>query len=114
MNTPILALSDQELITAVGGSGSGAKPGQTVVVHYRGTFENGQEFDSSYGRDPFSFPLGLGRVIKGLDEGVVGMKVGEKRTLVVPPALAHGERGVGDKIPPNTTLIFDIELLKIR
>ena len=96
------------------GDGAVAGPGQTVVVDYRGTLESGKEFDSSYGRGPFSFPLGAGRVIKGWDEGVAGMKVGGKRRLVIPPDLAYGTRGAGGVIPPNATLIFEVELLDIR
>ncbi|MCP9928701.1 FKBP-type peptidyl-prolyl cis-trans isomerase [Cyanobium sp. CH-040] len=96
------------------GDGPEAKAGQTVVVNYRGTLENGREFDSSYGRGPFSFPLGAGRVIRGWDEGVAGMQVGGKRKLVIPPDLAYGERGAGGVIPPNATLIFEVELLEIR
>ena len=96
------------------GDGAVAGPGQTVVVNYRGTLESGKEFDSSYGRGPFSFPLGAGRVIKGWDEGVAGMKVGGKRRLVIPPDLAYGTRGAGGVIPPNATLIFEVELLDIR
>ena len=95
------------------GNGPEAKAGQTVVVNYRGTLENGKEFDSSYGRGPFSFPLGAGRVIRGWDEGVAGMKVGGKRKLVIPPDLAYGERGAGGVIPPNATLTFEVELLKV-
>ena len=95
------------------GDGPEAKAGQTVVVNYRGTLENGKEFDSSYGRGPFSFPLGAGRVIKGWDEGVAGMQVGGKRKLVIPPDLAYGERGAGGVIPPNATLTFEVELLRI-
>jgi hypothetical protein len=96
------------------GDGPEAKAGQTVIVNYRGTLENGKEFDSSYGRGPFSFPLGAGRVIRGWDEGVAGMQVGGKRKLVIPPDLAYGERGAGGVIPPNATLIFEVELLEIR
>ncbi len=95
------------------GSGDEATPGNTVVVHYRGTLENGTEFDASYGRGPFSFPLGGGRVIKGWDEGVAGMKVGGKRRLVIPPDLGYGARGAGGVIPPNATLIFEVELLQV-
>jgi len=95
------------------GDGPEATAGETVSVNYRGTLENGKEFDSSYGRGPFSFPLGAGRVIKGWDEGVAGMQVGGKRNLVIPPDLAYGERGAGGVIPPNATLIFEVELLKI-
>jgi peptidylprolyl isomerase len=96
------------------GDGPEARSGQTVVVNYRGTLENGREFDSSYGRGPFSFPLGAGRVIRGWDEGVAGMQVGGKRRLVIPPDLAYGQRGAGGVIPPNATLIFEVELLEIR
>jgi FKBP-type peptidyl-prolyl cis-trans isomerase len=96
------------------GDGPEARSGQTVVVNYRGTLESGKEFDSSYGRGPFSFPLGAGRVIRGWDEGVAGMQVGGKRKLVIPPDLAYGERGAGGVIPPNATLIFEVELLEIR
>ena len=98
------------------GGGAEAKPGQHVHVHYTGwLFNNGQQgakFDSSVDRnDPFSFTLGAGMVIKGWDEGVAGMKVGGKRTLVIPPQLGYGARGAGGVIPPNATLKFDVELL---
>ena len=95
------------------GDGAEANAGQTVAVNYRGTLANGTEFDSSYGRGPFSFPLGGGRVIQGWDEGVAGMKVGGKRKLVIPPDLAYGDRGAGGVIPPNATLTFEVELLRI-
>jgi peptidylprolyl isomerase len=97
------------------GSGPEAVAGQTVVVHYRGTLENGKQFDASYDRGkPFTFPLGRGQVIKGWDEGVQGMKVGGKRKLVIPPELGYGTRGAGGVIPPNATLIFEVELLDIK
>ena len=97
------------------GEGAEAAAGQTVVVHYRGTLENGKQFDASYDRvTPFSFPLGAGRVIKGWDEGVQGMKVGGKRKLVIPPDLAYGSRGAGGVIPPDATLIFEVELLDVK
>lgn len=96
------------------GDGPEARSGQTVIVNYRGTLESGKEFDSSYGRGPFSFPLGAGRVIKGWDEGVQGMKVGGKRKLLIPPDLAYGNRGAGGVIPPNATLTFEVELLEVK
>ena len=97
------------------GTGAEAVAGQTVEVHYRGTLENGKQFDASYDRGkPFTFPLGRGQVIKGWDEGVQGMKVGGKRKLVIPPELGYGSRGAGGVIPPNATLIFEVELLDIK
>ena len=95
------------------GDGPEAVKGEVVSVNYRGTLASGKEFDSSYGRGPFSFPLGAGRVIQGWDEGVAGMKVGGKRKLVIPPDLAYGERGAGGVIPANATLTFEVELLKV-
>jgi FKBP-type peptidyl-prolyl cis-trans isomerase len=97
------------------GTGDVAVVGKTTTVHYTGWLENGKKFDSSVDRgQPFSFPLGAGRVIKGWDEGVAGMKVGGKRTLTIPANLGYGARGAGGVIPPNATLIFDVELLGVR
>jgi peptidylprolyl isomerase len=95
------------------GTGAEAIAGQSVTVNYRGSLTNGKEFDSSYGRGPFSFRLGGGQVIQGWDEGVAGMKVGGKRKLVIPPDLGYGSRGAGGVIPPDATLIFEVELLKV-
>jgi FKBP-type peptidyl-prolyl cis-trans isomerase FkpA len=104
------------------GDGAEAVAGKNVIVHYTGWLydpaapdSHGAKFDSSVDRKtPFGFPLGAGKVIKGWDQGVAGMKVGGKRTLVIPPDLAYGERGAGGVIPPNSTLIFDVELLDVK
>ena len=88
--------------------------GDTVKVHYTGWLEDGTKFDSSVDRDdPFSFPVDVGYVIKGWDEGVQGMKIGGKRKLIVPSDLGYGSHGAGDVIPPNSTLVFEVELLEI-
>lgn len=107
-------------IDTVAGTGKEAVAGVTAVVNYTGwlyqpnaPLQHGAQFDSSIGREAFSFPLGAGRVIPGWDEGVQGMKVGGKRTLIVPAAMGYGENGAGP-IPPNATLIFDVELLDVR
>ncbi len=97
------------------GSGTEAQTGKTVSVHYTGWLLDGTKFDSSRDRNaPFTFPLGRGQVIKGWDEGVAGMKVGGKRTLVIPPDLGYGARGAGGVIPPNATLKFEVELLDVK
>ncbi|MCZ6801873.1 MAG: FKBP-type peptidyl-prolyl cis-trans isomerase [Nitrospirae bacterium] len=97
------------------GDGREAHVGETAIVHYTGWLKDGTKFDSSVDRNqPFSFRLGAGRVIKGWDEGVVGMKIGSKRKLIIPPNLGYGPRGAGRTIPPNATLTFDVELLDLR
>lgn len=107
-----------QITDTVAGQGDEARKGQTVTVHYTGWLhENGQrgaKFDSSRDRgDPFEFPLGAGMVIRGWDEGVAGMKVGGQRTLLIPPGMGYGARGAGGVIPPNATLLFEVELLAV-
>jgi FKBP-type peptidyl-prolyl cis-trans isomerase len=111
--------SGLEIIDSVVGTGASPKPGQICVMHYTGwLYENGKKgkkFDSSVDRnEPFEFPIGKGRVIAGWDEGVATMKVGGKRTLIIPPQLGYGARGAGGVIPPNATLMFDVELLAVK
>jgi FKBP-type peptidyl-prolyl cis-trans isomerase len=97
------------------GDGKEAKSGSTVRVHYVGTLESGKKFDSSRDRnEPFEVTIGKTRVIKGWTEGLQGMKEGGKRKLIIPPDLGYGERGAGDAIPPNATLVFEIEMLKVE
>jgi peptidylprolyl isomerase len=106
--------SGLQYVDIVEGTGAMPKAGQAVQVHYTGTLEDGTKFDSSLDRNqPFAFPIGTGRVIKGWDEGVMTMRVGGKRKLIIPPDLGYGARGAGGVIPPNATLIFDVELLRI-
>ena len=96
------------------GTGESAASGKKVTVHYTGWLTNGTKFDSSTDRrDPFIYSLGQGQVIKGWDEGVQGMKVGGKRKLTIPPAMGYGARGAGGVIPPNATLVFEVELLGV-
>lgn len=110
--TPQQTASGLRYIDEVVGTGATAQKGQTVGVHYTGWLTTGQKFDSSRDRgQPFSFSLGAGRVIAGWDEGVAGMKVGGKRRLIIPAALGYGAQGAAGVIPPNATLIFDVELL---
>ena len=115
MTTP----SGLQIIDTTVGTGASPKTGQTCVMHYTGWLSEGgakgKKFDSSVDRgSPFEFPIGMKRVIGGWDEGVASMKVGGKRTLIIPPELGYGARGAGGAIPPNATLIFDVELLGIK
>jgi peptidylprolyl isomerase len=115
MTTP----SGLKIIDTLPGTGASPKTGQTCVMHYTGwLYENatkGKKFDSSVDRnEPFAFKIGVGQVIPGWDEGVLTMKVGGKRTLIIPPELGYGARGAGGVIPPNATLIFDVELIGIK
>jgi len=107
--------SGLEYIEIEAGSGVQAESGKEVSVHYTGKFQDGRTFDSSLARGvPISFQLGVGRVIKGWDEGIAMMKVGGKAQLVIPPELAYGKNGAGEVIPPNTTLVFDVELVEVK
>lgn len=105
-----LKIEDEKL-----GEGVEVKSGDTIVIHYTGTLENGQKFDSSLDRgQPFETQIGVGQVIKGWDQGLIGMKVGGKRKLTIPSDLAYGEQGIPGAIPPNAILIFELELLEIK
>ena len=107
--------SGLEYIETEAGTGAQAEAGKTVSVHYTGKLQDGKVFDSSVSRgDPITFQLGKGKVIKGWDEGIALMKVGSKAQLIIPPDLAYGERGAGGVIPPNATLVFDVELVDVK
>lgn len=116
------APSELKITTLQAGDGDSAQPGQMVTVHYTGWLfdaaadnNQGNKFDSSVDRGrPFSFPLGAGRVIRGWDQGVAGMQIGEKRRLIIPPHLGYGARGAGNVIPGGATLVFDVELLGLQ
>jgi len=115
MTTP----SGLKITDTQAGTGASPKTGQTCVMHYTGWLyqdgKKGAKFDSSVDRgSPFEFPIGMGRVIKGWDEGVLSMKIGGKRTLIIPPELGYGARGAGGVIPPNATLLFEVELLGLK
>jgi len=115
VETAVTTDSGLKYIDITEGNGVTPEIGQTVTVHYTGVLENGKKFDSSRDRNqPFSFKIGVGQVIKGWDEGVATMSVGGRRQLIIPPDLAYGSRGAGGVIPPNATLIFDVELLGIK
>ncbi len=119
MSKIVTTASGLQYIDEVVGDGSEAKGGEQVIVHYTGWLynnrEKGKKFDSSVDRgEPFKFPLGAGRVIAGWDQGVKGMKIGGKRTLILKPELGYGARGAGGVIPPNAMLIFDVELLDLK
>ena len=108
-------MEEMKVEVLANGDGAVATPGQKVSVHYTGWLTDGTKFDSSVDRGrPFEFPLGGGRVIQGWDEGVAGMKIGEKRRLTIPPHMGYGERGAGGVIPPNATLVFEVELLGLN
>ena len=108
-------MADLQYIEIEAGTGAQPKNGQQVSVHYKGTFSNGDVFDSSYTRgEPIQFPLGMGRVIQGWDIGIAKMRVGGKAKLIIPPDLAYGSRGAGGVIPPNATLHFEVELVAVR
>jgi len=107
--------SGLEYVDLVEGKGASPQKGQMVIVHYTGWLTDGKKFDSSRDRnEPFAFQIGVGQVIRGWDEGVSTMKVGGKRKLTIPPDLGYGKRGAGGVIPPNATLVFDVELLDIK
>lgn len=109
LDVPAVKIEDTQV-----GTGAEAVAGKTVSIHYTGKLENGKVFDSSVGKSPLTFTLGTGQVIPGFEQGVTGMKVGGKRTITIPPSLGYGEQGAGDAIPPNATLIFELELVDVK
>jgi peptidylprolyl isomerase len=118
-NTTMTLPSGLQIVDTKAGTGQSPRPGETCVMHYTGwLYQNGakgKKFDSSLDRgEPFEFTIGAGEVIRGWDEGIATMKVGGKRTLIIPPALGYGARGAGGVIPPNATLLFEVELLDVR
>lgn len=114
--TPAVQAEKVKIEDIILGAGDRAvKSGDTIVVNYKGSLANGTQFDSSYDRGtPFETKIGVGQVIKGWDEGLIGMKVRGKRKLTIPASLGYGDKGAGGKIPPNSTLVFEIELLEIK
>ena len=115
VGTEVTTPSGLKYVDIVVGTGAAPKPGDRLTVHYVGTLEDGKKFDSSYDHgQPFTLPIGMGRVIKGWDEGLMTMRVGGKRKLIIPPDLGYGARGAPPVIPPNATLIFEVELLSIQ
>lgn len=103
-----------KIVDTLEGTGKALEKGNTLRAHYRGTLENGKQFDSSFDRgEPLEFTVGVGQVIKGWDEGLLGMKVGGKRTIYIPSDMGYGARGAGSAIPPNSNLIFEVELVEI-
>ncbi len=113
--TPTPPMSQLKIEDLKIGTGPAVKSGDTVIINYVGTLENGTKFDSSYDRhQPFETQIGVGQVIEGWDKGVIGMQVGGKRRLTIPPEMAYGAQGAGNLIPPNATLIFEVELVGIK
>jgi FKBP-type peptidyl-prolyl cis-trans isomerase FkpA len=114
-NNEVKMKSGLIIVDNVAGEGLEAEKFDILTVNYTGKLEDGTVFDSSKnpGRDPFTVTIGIGQVIKGWDEGIVGMKIGGTRTLTIPPEMGYGDRGAGDVIPPNATLIFEVELLEV-
>ena len=115
MTVPVSPSASLGIVDTTVGTGRVAKAGDKAVVHYTGTLTDGTVFDSSRTRgQPFEFEIGAGRVIKGWEQGIPGMKIGGRRKLTIPPDLAYGPRGMGSTIPPNSTLVFDVELVDLK